>query len=89
MPVSLRIPREKDELIKKAAARSGKTKTAVILEAVDANLGLNKPREARVREIAGWLTQEEADELRRHTKVFRKIKPGSLDVEIESIILTG
>jgi predicted DNA-binding protein len=76
MPVSLRIPHEKDELIKKAAARSGKTKTAVILEAVDASLGLTKSRDKKIREMAGWLTKEEANELRRHTKLFRKINRG-------------
>jgi uncharacterized protein (DUF1778 family) len=40
MPVSLRIPSEKDEILKKAAAKSRKTKTAYILDAVDEKLGL-------------------------------------------------
>ena len=31
MPISLRIPTEKEKKIKKVAARSGKTKTAFIL----------------------------------------------------------
>ena len=38
MPLSLRIPPEKEEMIRKAAAKAGKTKTAYILEAVDVKL---------------------------------------------------
>jgi len=39
MPVSLRIPSPKEEKNKRAAKKSGKTKTAYILEAVDEKLG--------------------------------------------------
>ena len=35
MPISLRIPPEKEELIRRAAQKAGKTKTGFILEAVD------------------------------------------------------
>jgi uncharacterized protein (DUF1778 family) len=73
MPVSLRIPLEKDELIKKAAAKSRKTKTAYILEAVDEKLGLAKNREQVVRELAGWLSHEEAQELRKAVEIFKKV----------------
>jgi len=45
MPLSLRIPPEKEELIKKTALKAGKTKSAYILEAVDEKLGLVKNRE--------------------------------------------
>lgn len=38
MPVSLRIPSGKDEMLRKAAAKSRKTKTAYIHDAVDENL---------------------------------------------------
>ena len=38
MPVSLRIPSEKEEMLKKAAAKSKKTKTAYILDAIDEKL---------------------------------------------------
>ena len=73
MPVSLRIPSEKDEMLKKAAARSKKTKTAYILEAVDEKLGLVRSREEVVRELAGWLSHEEAQELRKAVEVFEKV----------------
>lgn len=76
MPISLRIPPEKDRLIKKAAKKSGTTKTAIILEAVDEKLGLSKSREQTIRELAGWLTHEEAVELRQSVEVFGQINEG-------------
>ncbi len=79
MPVSLRIPSEKESKIKKAAARSGKSKTAYILEAVDEKLGLQKPREKVIRELAGWLRHKEAEELRKAVKVFQSINQGDWD----------
>jgi hypothetical protein len=76
MPVSLRIPSEKEAMIRKAAGKAGKTKTAFILEAIDERLGLVKNREKLVRELAGWMTHEEADELRASLRVFREIHEG-------------
>ena len=73
MPVSLRIPSEKDEMLKRAAARGRKTKTAFILEAVDEKLGLVKNREQVVRELAGWLSHAEAQELRKAVEIFEKV----------------
>jgi len=73
MPVSLRIPSGKDELLRKAAAKSRKTKTAYILEAVDEKLGFIKDREKVVRELAGWLSHQEAQELRKAVKSFNKV----------------
>ena len=57
MPLSLRIPPKKEELIKKTALKAGKTKSAFILEAVDEKLGLVKNREKTIRELAGCLSQ--------------------------------
>ena len=74
MPLSLRIPFEKDEMIKKAAAKSKKTKTAFILEAVDEKMGFVKDREQIVRELSGWLSHEEAEELRKAVKIFDKVE---------------
>ncbi len=76
MPISLRIPAEKEKRIKKVAAKFGKTKTAFILEALDEKLGLRKSREQLVRELAGWMSPEEAEELRKATAPFREIRPG-------------
>lgn len=76
MPLSLRIPPQKNELIKKAAMKAGKTKSAFILDAVDEKLGIAKSRESTVRELAGWLSHEEADVLRKSTAVFAGIHDG-------------
>ncbi|MBW2478432.1 MAG: DUF1778 domain-containing protein [Deltaproteobacteria bacterium] len=76
MPISLRIPPEKEKMIQKAAKKCGTTKTAIILEAVDEKLGLTKTREQVIRELAGWLTHEEALELRQAVEVFSQINEG-------------
>jgi hypothetical protein len=76
MPISLRIPPEKEKIIQKFAKKAGITKTAVILDAVDEKLGLTKPREQTIRELAGWLSHEEADELRESVAVFSQIHAG-------------
>ena len=76
MPLSLRIPSEKEKLIQKAAAKTGKTKTAYILQAVDEKLGVVKDRGQLVRELAGWLSHEEAEELREDVQVFETVHEG-------------
>lgn len=76
MPISLRIPPEKEKKIQKYAKKAGMTKTAVILSAVDEKLGLAKSREQTIRELAGWLSHEEAAELREAVEVFGQINEG-------------
>jgi uncharacterized protein (DUF1778 family) len=76
MPISLRMTSEKEEKIKRAAGRAGKTKTGFILEAVDEKLGLLKDRERIIRESAGWLSREDAEELRKTVRTFSKIRRG-------------
>ena len=76
MPLSLRIPSKKEEMIKKAAAKAGKTKSAYIIDAVDEKLGLVKNRETVIRELAGWLSKDEAEELRKAIEVFGQINDG-------------
>jgi Protein of unknown function (DUF1778) len=73
MPLSLRIPPEKEKLIQEAARKAGKTKSGFILEAVDEKLGLTRDRERLVRKLAGWLSHEEAQNLRKATDIFNKI----------------
>lgn len=79
MPLSLRMPPKKEEMIKKAAKRAGKTKSSYILEAVDEKLGLVKNREQMIREFAGWLSHDEAEELRKATEVFNQVNEGDWD----------
>jgi hypothetical protein len=76
MPLSLRIPPEKDEMIKKAAAKRGKAKSAYILEAVEEKLGLIKGSDQLIRELAGWLSNDEAEELRKSIGIFNKVNQG-------------
>jgi uncharacterized protein (DUF1778 family) len=76
MPISLRMTSEKEGKIKRAAGRAGKTKTGFILEAVDEKLGLLKDRERIIRESAGWLSREDAEELRKTVRTFSKIRRG-------------
>lgn len=73
MPLSLRIPSDKERMIKRAASRAGKTKTAFILEAVDEKLGLTKTREEMIREMSGWLARKEAEQLRKAVGVFGNV----------------
>jgi len=76
MPISLRIPPDKEEMIKRVAVKTGKTKTALILEAVDEKLGLVEKREDLVRRMAGWMSHEEAEELREAVSIFNHVGEG-------------
>ena len=73
MPLSLRIPPEKEKMIKRAAARAGKTKSAFILEALDEKLGLAEDRGQTVRKLAGWLSKEEARKLKTSVDIFSQV----------------
>ena len=73
MPISLRIPPKKEKLIRRAAKKEGKTKTAFILGAVDEKLRLVESREQTIRKTAGWLTSEEASRLSDDLMIFEKI----------------
>lgn len=76
MPISLRIPTRQEELIRNYAKKMGKTQTAVILEAVDEKLGLNKNRAQLIRDLAGWMSHDEAEELRNSLLLFDQINEG-------------
>ena len=67
---------EKEGKMKRVAGKAGKTKAAFILEAVDEKSGLLKNRGRIIRESAGWLSHEEAEELRKTVRTFRKIRQG-------------
>ena len=73
MPLSLRIPPEKEKMIKRAAAKAGKTKSAFILEALDEKLGLAEDRGQTIRNLAGWLSKEEARKLRESMNILSQV----------------
>ncbi len=79
MPLSLRMPPEKERLIEAAARKAGKSKSAFILEAVDEKLGVRKNRGQAIRELAGWMSSREAKELRDCLAVFDRIYEGDWD----------
>ena len=73
MPISLRIPPKKEDLINRAAKKAGKTKTSFILDAVDEKLQLVEKREQTIRKAAGWLSAKEASRLKDDLKVFERV----------------
>jgi uncharacterized protein (DUF1778 family) len=73
MSPSLRIPPEKEKLIEMAARKEGKTRSAFILEAIDEKLGMTSSREQLIRDLAGWLSHEDAEDLRKSVAVFDRI----------------
>ena len=75
-PQALEFHLKKIKCSQKPLKKSGKTKTAIILEAVDEKLGLSKSREELIRETAGWLTYKEATELKESLAVFNQISEG-------------
>lgn len=76
MPISIRISSQKEELIRKAAEKAGKTKTGFILAAVDEKLQLSENREQIIRKTAGWLSADEACELRKDLETFEEVHEG-------------
>ncbi len=76
MPISLRLPPKQEEAIAKAAKKAGKTKTAFIIEAVNEKIGLVENREQVIRRMAGWLSPEEASDLKAAVKEFEEIHEG-------------
>ena len=73
MPISLRIPPEKEKLITRAARKAGRTKTGFILDAVDEKLGLVESREHLIRKTAGWMMPKDAAGLSAELKIFEEI----------------
>jgi hypothetical protein len=57
----------------KSGSQKGKSKSSYILEAVEGKLGLIKEREKIVRELAGWISHEEAEELRKSIEIFDQV----------------
>lgn len=76
MPLSLRIPPEKEKMINMASKKAGKTKTAYVIEAIDEKLGISKNLGQSIRDLAGWLSHEEAEELRKSLDTFSQINEG-------------
>jgi len=79
MPISIRLPSFKEEILKRIAKQRGKTKTAIILEAIDEKLGLNETQKEKILRLAGWMSPEEAAELQETLRVFEEVGEGDYD----------
>ena len=64
MQLSLRVPQKTSDRLNALAEKTGKTKTALILEALDEKYALKKNRSQLVRELAGWMPPAECEVLR-------------------------
>jgi hypothetical protein len=69
----LKISDEKEKLIQQASEKTGMSITAFIMEAIDEKLGFAKNREKLIRELAGYLSHEEAEDLRKTVNHFNEI----------------
>ena len=79
MPISLRLPECEEKLINSLAKKTGRTKTAVILEAISEKLGTTKNRKQLIRDLAGWMPHEETEQLRSSLQHFNQIAEGDWD----------
>lgn len=70
MQVSLRVPPETSERLESLAEKTGKTKTALILEALKEKYELVPDHAQLVRDLAGWMPAEECDALRTAVAEF-------------------
>ncbi len=64
MFLRLNILADKEKLIQRSSKKAGKSVNAFINEAIDEKLGLTKNTEQLIREMAGYLSHEEAEGLR-------------------------
>lgn len=76
MLLRLNISAYKERLIQQASKKADKSITAFVNEAIDEKLGLTKNREQLIREMAGYLSHEEAENLRKTVNHFNEINEG-------------
>ena len=65
MQVSVRVPPKTGERLKSLSQKTGKTKTALILEALAEKYEPKKDRSQLVRDLAGWMSPKECQSLRK------------------------
>ena len=73
MQISLRVPPKTGELLKSLAQKTGKTRTAIILEALTEKYDRRQDRAQLIRDLAGWMTQTESEALRKSVENFNTI----------------
>ncbi len=73
MQISIRIPQTTNDRLQLMASKTGKTKTALILEAVNEKYNLKKGRAQLIHELAGWMSPDECAELRNAIEDFNVV----------------
>ena len=73
MQVSLRVPPKTGERLECLARKTGKTKTALILEALTEKYAPENDRSQKIHDLAGWMSKAECEELRSSVEHFNKI----------------
>jgi predicted transcriptional regulator len=73
MQISLRVPPKTGKRLKSLEAQTGKTKTSLILEALQEKYEPQTSRSQLIRELAGWMSKSECDELRETVDEFNTI----------------
>lgn len=65
MHMSVRVPPETGACLEAISKKTGKTKSALIIEAINEKYRLQKDRSELIRNLAGWMKREESRTLRR------------------------
>jgi len=73
MQVSLRVPPKTGDRLKSLEAKTGKTKTALILEALEEKYELKNDHSQIVRNLSGWMPKAECQALRETVAEFNTI----------------
>jgi predicted transcriptional regulator len=76
MPISLRLPPETNARLQALAAKTGKTKTALVLEALNKKYHFQKDRAQLIRDLSGWMSSDESEVLRESVADFRTVNEG-------------
>ena len=73
MQVSLRVPEKTGNHLDYLAKKTGKTKSALIMEALDEKYHPEKDRSQLIRELSGWMSKTECNELREAVTEFNTV----------------
>ncbi len=73
MQVSLRVPSTTGERLNSLAQKTGKTKSALIMEALDEKYHPEKDRSQLIHELSGWMPKTECKELREAVTEFNTV----------------
>jgi predicted transcriptional regulator len=76
MTISLRVTEEIKSSLQAIAEKTGKTKTELILDALNEKYHLKKNQRELIYSLAGWMTKKECSELRKNIAEFEKINEG-------------